>query len=127
MTAKSTAQMWPEETADELIARIRREHGDAIADIVLADLAVAHARKKPVPTRVGAKPVKRAGLSKNLIPKRGVNWRELHGLAGDEPEPDDGFVPGVDGFGKRLPRSGAGPIVRVVPRAQTRRRGLNDS
>lgn len=112
---KGTEKTWPTETADELVARIRREYGDAVADLVLADLAATHERRKKVPERVGNKPKRPAALPK--LKPRGVAWTERR----DHDAPD--FVPGRDGaFPGRLPRSGAGPIPKARPRTASERK-----
>lgn len=110
---KVTEDCWPDETPEQVIARIRAEHGDAVADVVAKALVTETKRKKQVPQVVGKRPVRRMALGQGLVPKQGVAW-------------DEGGAP-FSKPGERLPRSGAGPVVRVVPRAHARRRGLNDS
>ena len=55
--AATTEQTWPTETPEELIERVRREHGDSIADIVAADIASTDNRRRRPPKKViGSRP-----------------------------------------------------------------------
>lgn len=50
-----TEQHWPDETREELLARIEREHGPEVAAVVARDLDAEHPYKQPVPRKVGKK------------------------------------------------------------------------
>jgi hypothetical protein len=124
--SERTEKFWPTETFDEMVARVRAEHGDAIADLILRDAGKpATARKKPVKQRVGAKERHRGALSKrNGIKPQGVRWTDRV----DKDDPN--FTPGHSSWSRQgLPRSGAAAPPVVTPRvgSQRRRGGLNDS
>lgn len=64
----------PPETPEELIERVRREHGDRAAEIVAAELA------KPIPTSTGRRPIFRGDKRSRKIgrvPVRGkaARWQ----------------------------------------------------
>lgn len=42
----TTRETWPEETPEQMIERVRAEHGDAIADLVARDIAKPVTRRK---------------------------------------------------------------------------------
>lgn len=89
-----TRDTWPDETRDELLARIRREHGDDVARLVAADLDADHQPRRQVKRVVGNKPVARplrpsqpAGGRRSRVHGDQATTLEAHRRADADPAP----------------------------------------
>lgn len=103
-----TEKTWPTETAEDIVERTRRDHGDAAADIVAkAICAPAQPYRKPPPTMVGVKPKPARGIPRPA--PQGLTRAEATEIWKDSFQRDTAARAGRPGFGRTgLPPSGAG-------------------
>lgn len=112
---KGTRDTWPDETPDDVIDRVRREHGDRAAEVVAKTIAGPVPKGGPKPekkTRVGRRPI---------VPPSPASWGiKARGLTPREAKERD-WQRAQDGH-RTLPPSGAGAIPTVTPRTHAQRR-----
>lgn len=108
-----TEKHWPAETPEEVVERTRREHGDAVADLVAKALGWEPKRKKQPPKRVGVKPKRSPAIPARPSPRLSraeVRDKWAHGFNESNRRAAAMRRAGTNRSG--LPSSGAGPVRR---------------